>query len=135
MRRARNAAKTAAAVLMIVGASVLAAAPGAWALTKPTVATGGTHSVSYASAVVSGSVNPNGRETYYYVQYGQTAAYGAQTGIVQAGAGTPTPNVSVALGGLQPLTVYHYRFVAVNAAGASAGSDRKILTNKGPVSA
>jgi hypothetical protein len=112
----------------------LARAPGAGAASKPTVATGSARSVSYASALITGSVNPNGAETYYYVQYGQTGAYGGQTAIAQAGAGAHALSVSVPLGGLQPLTLYHYRLVAVNSAGVSGGSDATFLTTKVPLS-
>ncbi|HEX3434052.1 MAG TPA: hypothetical protein VHT25_08330, partial [Solirubrobacteraceae bacterium] len=38
------------------------------------------------------------------------------------------------ISGLQPLTVYHYRLVAVNSAGASIGDDEKLLTTKVPLS-
>ena len=36
--------------------------------------------------------------------------------------------------GLQPITVYHYRLVAVNGSGASIGDDEKLLTTKVPLS-
>ena len=135
MKRGRRQLVSRAAVALVAaGAIALAAAPGAWALVKPSVTTGSARNVSFASALVTGSVNPNGAETYYYVQYGQTAAYGSQTATVQAGSGTHKLNVSVALAGLLPLTTYHYRFVAVNAAGASTGSDAKFLTTKVPLS-
>src|SRR5437764_14970525 len=107
-----NIARTALAVAV----TVAALAPSAYALSKPTVNTGVARSVTFDSAVISGSVNPNGSETYYYVQYGPTRAYGAQSAITRLGAGTHTLAVSTAIGGLQPLTRYHYRLVAVNTA-------------------
>jgi hypothetical protein len=124
----------AAATALSIGAVVLALASSAWALEPPTVTTGPAHSVTYASALITGSVNPNGSEAFYYVQYGATKAYGSQTAISRLAAGTHTTAVSVALGGLQQLTKYHYRLVAVNSAGASDGSDASFLTPKVPLS-
>jgi hypothetical protein len=79
-------------------------------------------------------VNPNGSDTSYYFQYGLTKAYGGQTAIADAGAGTHRVSVTLALSGLQPLTVYHYRLVAVSAAGVAFGADRSFLTTKVPLS-
>jgi hypothetical protein len=114
--------------------ATLAFASSAQALSRPTVTTGAAHSVTYGSALITGSVNPNGSEAFYYVQYGPTRAYGAQTAVARAGAGTHSVAVAVPLGGLQPLTLYHYRLVAVNAAGATTGSDATFLTKKVPLS-
>lgn len=100
----------------------------------PTVSTGRAASVSYGSATLEGSIDPNGGNTSYYFQYGVTKAYGGQTAIADAGAGTHTVKVSLPISGLQPLTVYHYRLVAVNGAGAADGSDRTLLTTKVPLS-
>ena len=98
------------------------------------VNTAGAREVSYASAVLTGSVNPNGSNTSYYFQYGLTKAYGSQTAIADAGAGSKAVPVRLAISGLQPLTVYHYRLVAVNSAGATIGDDEKLLTTKVPLS-
>src|SRR5437588_4516917 len=92
--------------------AALALASSAQALGTPVVTTGAARSVTYGSALITGSVNPNGSETYYYVQYGPTRAYGAQSAIARAGAVTHALAVSIPLGGLQPLTRYHYRVVA-----------------------
>jgi hypothetical protein len=100
----------------------------------PKATTGGAHNVTYGAASVNGTVNPGGGATSYYFQYGPTRAYGAQTGIGSAGAGDKGVSVSVTLGGLQPLTVYHYRLVAVNGAGTSFGDDRTFQTTKVPLS-
>jgi hypothetical protein len=101
---------------------------------RPSVTTGRARQVSYGSAVLTASVNPNGRDTSYYFQYGLTRQYGGQTAIADAGAGTHTLGVSSPIEGLQPLTVYHYRLVAVNSAGATVGGDRTLLTSKVPLS-
>jgi hypothetical protein len=120
--------------VLALGALSLALAGPAVAAELPAAATGGAHSVSYGSAVLSGTLNPKGSDTSYYFQYGITRSYGGQTAIADAGAGSHSVNVELPVGGLQPITVYHYRLVAVNAAGASIGSDRTLLTTKVPLS-
>jgi hypothetical protein len=103
-------------------------------LPPPGVSTGAAESVSYGSATLTGSIDPHGSNTSYYFQYGPTKAYGAQTALADAGAGTSSLRVTVAVGGLQPLTAYHYRLIAVNVAGAAAGHDRAFATTKVPLS-
>ena len=101
--------------------AVLALPAAAHAAGAPRVTTGGAREIGYASAVLAGSINPNGANTSYYFQYGPTKAYGSQTSIADAGSGTSANNVRLAIAGLQPITVYHYRLVAVNANGVSTG--------------
>lgn len=119
---------------VVAAIAVLALPAAAHAAVVPKVNTNGAREVSYGSAVLTGSVNPNGSNTSYYFQYGLTKAYGSQTAIADAGAGTKAVPVRLPISGLQPLTVYHYRLVAVNAAGASIGDDEKLLTTKVPLS-
>jgi hypothetical protein len=128
-RRQRVAAVIAALAVLSASAVSAQAAP-----STPKVNTGGAREVSYGSAVLTGSVNPNGSNTSYYFQYGVTRAYGSQTMIADAGSGSKSVAVRLPIGGLQPLTVYHYRLVAVNAAGATIGEDEKLLTTKVPLS-
>jgi hypothetical protein len=109
-------------------------APSALALSPPAVSTGPADAVSYGSATLTGSINPRGSNTSYYFQYGPTKAYGAQTALADVGAGVATVKVSIPVTGLRPVTVYHYRLIAVNAAGASTGADRAFATAKVPLS-
>ncbi len=122
-----------AALLLALGALALAL-PSAAAAAGPKATTGGAKGIGYGSATVNGTVNPGGAATSYYFQYGPTRAYGGQSTIGSAGAGDKGVPVSVGLGGLQPLTVYHYRLVAVNGAGVSLGDDRTFQTTKVPLS-
>jgi hypothetical protein len=122
-------------LIAAVTASTPVAAPAAAPQPKrPTVTTGPAAQVSYGSAVLTGSVNPHGSDASYYFQYGLTKQYGGQTAIADAGAGTRDVNVSAPIAGLQPLTVYHYRLIGVNSAGATIGGDRTLLTTKVPLS-
>jgi hypothetical protein len=121
----------AAALALAATAFVCSAAAAA---SPPTVSTGAAREVSYGSAVLTGSVKPNGADASYYFQFGLTKAYGGQTAIADAGAGVHAVKVSLPVTGLQPLTVYHYRLVAVSSAGASIGRDGTLLTTKVPLS-
>ncbi len=129
-RALRRAARLggAAAILTLALAGTAAAA------SKPGVSTGGAKEISYASAVIDGTVNPQAQNTSYYFQYGPTHAYGGQTTISDAGSGSKGVAVKAAISGLQPLTVYHYRLVAVNASGATLGDDHTFTTTKIPLS-
>jgi hypothetical protein len=115
-----------------LGLALASAAPAA--SPSPTVITGQALQVSYGSATLTGSVNPHGSNASYYFQYGPTAAYGGQTAIADAGAGTHAVSVSMPVTGLQPLTVYHYRLIGVNGTGAASGKDKVLLTTKVPLS-
>ena len=121
------------AALVICGAGLLAAAPAA-AASVPAASTGPARNVSYATATLTGSVNPQGQDTTYFFQYGPTKAYGLQTPLADAGAGKSKVNVSLAISGLQPLTRYHFRLLAANASGAATGGDRSFMTTKVPLS-
>ena len=133
--RRGHSGRTAATVAVAACALALAAAmPGAASAAAPKATTGGAKDVSYGTATVGGTINPGGEATSYYFQFGPTHAYGGQTGIGSAGASDKGVPVAVALAGLQPLTVYHYRLVAVNGAGTVFGKDRTFQTTKVPLS-
>ncbi len=120
-----------------VCATATASAATTAAVSPPGVNTGAAHDVTYGSATLTGSITPRGSATSYYFQYGPTKAYGGQTPLAQVATlpvGQSAVAVSAPVGGLLPLTVYHYRLVAVNAAGAKAGADRAFTTAKVPLS-
>jgi hypothetical protein len=132
---ARTAAKAACLLTACASAALAAAAPDAAGATSiPSAATGGAHNVSYGSATVSGRVQPHGANTSYYFQYGSTRAYGAQTPVGDVPANVRAQKVVAAIGGLQPVTTYHYRLIAVNSRGARTGADRTFTTRKVPLS-
>ncbi|HEX4838499.1 MAG TPA: hypothetical protein VFV03_08265 [Solirubrobacteraceae bacterium] len=124
-----------AAVLLPTAATIVLSVSSAAAVSHPpTVSTGGVSSLTFSSVVLHGSVDAQGQATTYVFQYGATKAYGAQTPLASAGAGTATVKVSQAVGGLQPVTRYHYRIVATSPAGATAGTDHTFTTLKVPLS-
>jgi hypothetical protein len=132
--KTRYAGWAVAASLLILGLPALVLPAGALAASPPAVSTGAAHAVSYSSATLTGAINPRASNTSYYFQYGPTKAYGAQTALADAGAGSTAKTVSVAVSGLAPLTIYHYRLIAVNATGASTGADEAFKTAKVPLS-
>ena len=99
---------------------------------SPAVTTGAATAVSFASATVAGSVNPEGVPTTYYFQYGTTLAYGTKTAVQSAASGTSTQAVNGVLSGLSAATAYHYRLVASSAGGTVVGSDATFTTTKTP---
>ena len=116
-----------------LSAIVLGLLPGAALAARPAATTGGAANVTFQSARVNGTIDPNGEATSYYVQYGTSRAYGTETAPVAVGAGGNPVRVSVDLGGLAPATRYHYRFVARNASGTALGGNRAFTTRRQPL--
>jgi hypothetical protein len=95
----------------------------------PHAATGGVSHVRGTSAVLEGTVNPNGLETTYFFQYGPTVGYGHQTPVTSVGKGTTNVKVGQTVVGF--IAGYHYRIVATNSKGTKLGSDRIYSATKG----
>jgi phosphodiesterase/alkaline phosphatase D-like protein len=106
--------------------------PPALAASAPTATTGAAQQVEYASATVTGTVNPSGSATTYYFEYGTSSAYGMQTSAASAGAGTTGVAVQQPLTGLAASTTYDYRVVAVSAGGTVDGNNATFTTPKTP---
>jgi hypothetical protein len=120
-------------VLATVFASALALfASVAIASSAPTASTGAASQVGASGAQVAASVDPNGQSTTYAFQYGTTTNYGSQTATADAGSGTSTESVHATLNGLASGTTYHFRVVATNPSGTTAGSDTTFVTNPTP---
>ncbi len=81
------------------------------------------------TAGVAATLNAEGHETSYHVEYGTSVSYGSSTtSAVLVATGFEEEPVSVPLAGLQPGTVYHYRVVASNSAGTTFGEDMTFTT-------
>jgi len=93
--------------------------------TAPEANTASATSVGKSSAVLHGTVIPNGSSTTYYFEYGTTNAYGSQTTSRTTGIDL---SVAETITGLSADTTYHYRLVATNASGTSFGPDRTFQT-------
>ncbi|MFL5833845.1 MAG: hypothetical protein ACJ76B_07680 [Solirubrobacterales bacterium] len=97
----------------------------------PDVETGATSGLGESTATLNGAVNPNGLQTTYHFEFGLTASYGSRVPIAfDAVAGNQRTSHAFhnALVGLTPGATYHYRIVATNAIGESAGADRTFIT-------
>jgi hypothetical protein len=92
--------------------------------------------VGETEATLKGAVNPNGKDTHYYFQYGETTSYGLSTPAppgTDADSGTSEVSVSATATGLTgDATTYHYRLVATNAGGTTYGSDQSFQTASRP---
>lgn len=98
----------------------------------PAVVTGKAEGIGGAIAALHGTVNPKGLPTGYWFEYGTTKSYGSKTAESEAGDGEKAVAVEAALKGLSPETTYHFRLVAKNEIGESAGVDATFETGAGP---
>jgi Ca2+-binding RTX toxin-like protein len=98
----------------------------------PEVVTSPATELGPTSATVGGTVDPNGRSTGWWVEYGTSTSYGARTDTRSAGSGTSPVPVSVRLGGLRAGVTYHFRVVASNDLGTTRGADRSFRTDRAP---
>ena len=98
----------------------------------PVAVTGSATSITVTSATLNGTVDPNGRATAWYFEYGTSTSYGTKTAEKNAGAGTSTVSVSAPVSGLARGRLYHYRLVATSDAGTSRGADQTFSTTGAP---
>jgi hypothetical protein len=134
-----------AAVLWPVLALCLALfAPAAEAAGAPQLGSAWASGASESGVTLNAEVNPNGLATTYHFDYLTEAAYLANLAAGKdgfggaakappgadpsAGSGTAAVTVSRAIGSLPPDTVYRYRLVAANGAGALSGPARTFAT-------
>jgi hypothetical protein len=85
------------------------------------------------SAVVKGTVDPEGLPTTYRFEYGTAANFSgaAQTQVFPAGQGVDPRPARAALAGLTPSTTYHFRLLATNSSGTTTGTAASFTTTKG----
>jgi hypothetical protein len=96
------------------------------------VVTGAATNVTPTAATLTGSVDPNGRATTWYFEYGTSSSYGTKTAVRDVGSGGSAVAVSAALANLVRGRTYHYRLVATSDAGTSRGADRTFATFGAP---
>ncbi len=95
---------------------------------KLTATTLSASGIGNTSASLNGLVNPNGKSSNYYFDYGTTVGYGKSTTVTSAGSGTSAVSVSANVTGLTGGTTYHYRIVASNIDTIIYGNDLTFLT-------
>ncbi len=100
------------------------------------VGTGAVEDLQPTEATLTGTLTPGGVEAHYYFEWGTTSNYGRYTPMpppgVDVGAGGAPVSAHGPLSGLTPNTTYHFRLVAVNEFGVTAGSDAKFTTSGPP---
>ncbi len=82
-------------------------------------------------ATLNASFNPDGADTHYYFEYGETEEYGSVSPALpgaDAGEGVELEHVHTQVVGLRPSTLYHYRIVGVDSFGTSTGADMTFIT-------
>ncbi|HEY2766702.1 MAG TPA: hypothetical protein VGI76_00485 [Solirubrobacteraceae bacterium] len=104
-------------------------------VTLPDISVGSPTNVAETSATLNGTVDPDGVDASCKVEYGSTASYGSAVPCSpsDAGAGGAPVAVSAGLVGLEPATVYHYRFVTTSENGIEHGSDHTFTSAALPV--
>jgi hypothetical protein len=98
----------------------------------PGVVTGAASGVTPSAATLHGSVDPNGRATTFWFEYGTSTGYGSKTADQNAGSGSNSVSESASVSGLQPGRTYHFRIVARSDGGTSQGADATFTTNGAP---
>lgn len=88
----------------------------------PIVTTNYVSNLNLNSATMNGTVNPNGSNTNYWFEYGQTSSLGQTTGFQYLGNYSGPQNVSAQIYNLLSNMNYYYRVVAQNSYGTTYGS-------------
>jgi hypothetical protein len=98
----------------------------------PSVTAVAASSITATGAKLNGKINPNGRSTTYYFEYGTTTSYGSKGATLSAGNGTSVANVSGTVTTLKAGTTYHFTVVATSDAGTTKGADLSFVTAAPP---
>ena len=96
----------------------------------PTVTTGEASGITQSSALLNGTVNPDGKTvTDCHFEYGLSTSYGSSAPCSPSpGSGETAIPVSAAVTGLSPSTTYHFRISATNSAGTITSTDATFKT-------
>ena len=89
----------------------------------PIVSTLAASSVTGTTAVLNGTINPNGLSSNYHFEWGTTTSYGNSTLVTSAGSGTSPVTVNASISGLTAGVTYHFRLTGQNSDGTSYGDD------------
>lgn len=101
----------------------------------PETVTAGAAGIGTESAVLQGSVDPNGGTTLARFEYGPTDAYGMTTAAQGVSNGDEPAAVAIPVQGLLPGTTYHYRLTGSNSLGTTPGGDATFTTAAPPPTA
>jgi len=96
--------------------------------TIPTTRTSAATDIARTGANLNGSVDPNGAQTSYWFEYGESADLGDASSFQSAGTGTASVNALATITNLKPLTKYFFRLNAQNQFGTVNGSIMNFTT-------
>ena len=94
---------------------------------KPSVSPLGVAGNTTNLLTLLASVNPGGRSTAAWFEWGATANYGNSTPVVSVGSGATTSSLSNQITGFSLNALYHFRPVASNSLGVTIGGDATFL--------
>ena len=95
----------------------------------PVATTLAATAVTATTAVLNGTVNANGGSAMVSFDYGLDTTYGANVaGTPATVTGSTDSAVSVALTGLAPATMYHFRVKGADSSGTTGGADMTFTT-------
>ncbi|MGB8261232.1 MAG: lectin like domain-containing protein, partial [Terracidiphilus sp.] len=99
----------------------------------PTVTTGGSGSITSSSALIYGSVNPNGADTHvwFLIALNSSMSGAVQSSSYDVGSGTSTVSLQGSITGMSPGTTYYYQWVGQNSAGTTKGGVNYFTTSGG----
>ncbi|HEV7517424.1 MAG TPA: hypothetical protein VGR07_14070, partial [Thermoanaerobaculia bacterium] len=117
-------AATIAAALLSASAAEAAA---------PTLGPLGASDIQGVSALLLGSVDPEGLPSTYLFEYSTQASFSGavKTASSPAGSGSEPHPARAAIAGLSPDTTYHYRLLATNSSGTTASAPAAFTTTHG----
>ncbi len=123
--------------VLLCALAALACLPAAASAAPPTIVNAPPSDIRNHEARVHFSIDPEGLETNYWVEYGETAGYEeGEAGLyhwkLPAGDGPVALDELVSVWGLYAGTTYHYRVVAENADGTTYGDDQVFATTEEP---
>jgi len=101
-------------------------------VSPPTATTNPATNITYNSATLNSTVNPNGQSTTVWFQYGLTTSYGSETAHESIGSGSGGISYLKSISGLSSNTTYHFRIVASSSCGTTYGSDMQFTTSSQP---
>lgn len=123
---ATNATTTSVAVVNVPVVKVVTNIAG-----TPFVNSNGSVAITENTAVMAGSVNPNGAFTTYVYEYGTTASLGNKSNTQSIGSGFEFISTPAYLVGLTKDTTYFYKLIAQNRFGVEASAQRTFTTTHG----
>jgi len=112
-------------LMLVAGAAWSSDAPGIADTTPPTITTITENNVSSSAATIGWTTDEPADSQ---VEYGTTASYGSSSPLASA----PVATHAVALTGLTPNTLYHYRVKSRDSAGNLATSGDRTFTTEAP---